>query len=93
MQFKVCLKKPYKISRPIFQLKAWISIRAVPEGGGVLGLRAWFTLAFIRGIGVLSQGKCVKQNTNKHKILYKKFNTTSTEAEERYSVVKQIKNR
>ena len=36
-------KKPYKISRPIFQLKAWISIRAVPEGGGVLGLRAWFT--------------------------------------------------
>ena len=42
MQFKVC-SKTKKISRPIFQLKAWISIRGVPEGGGVLGLRAWFT--------------------------------------------------
>ena len=56
--------------------------------GGGAGLQT-----FIRGIEVLSHGKCVKQNTNKHKILYKKFNTTSTEAKERYSVVKQTKNR
>ena len=83
------VQKPYKTSRHIFQLKAWISIRGIPEGGGGgAGLQT-----FIRGIEVLSHGKCVKQNTNKQKILYKKFNTTSTEAKERYSVVKQTKNR
>ena len=41
MQFKVCSKTQKKISSHIFQLKAWI--RVVPEGGGVLGLPAWFT--------------------------------------------------